>query len=190
MAWTALFQPTWSTGFLMNRFVFPPNPEYQSPIHPMGMGLTWTPEDGDITSAVVVILSASSKTARSAAYHLAKRRSSAGPLGMLQITSSPAAISEAANNLKSTIPIKVVDYSDVSDALRWMAGLKPSKIVILDFGGRGNAVSGLHGSIKAHSDLQALKLAIIQIGNEQKVSLYNCLGLFLFYLPNCRKKTN
>lgn len=171
MAWTTLFQPTWTTGFLMNRFVFPPNPESQPPIHPLGMGLEWSSAEGDISSTVMILLSASSKAARCATYHLAKRRSSAGPLGLFEITSSPATISEAAGNLKSTIPIKVVDYSDTSKSLGWIADLKPSRIVILDFGGRGNAVSGLHDSIKTHSDLKALKLTIVQIGNEQKVSL-------------------
>lgn len=170
MAWNALFRGVWEGSYLLSQYVFSPNPDIQPPIHPLGMGMSWTASDADLSSAILVSLSASGKTARSFAYHVSHRPSSAGPLGLLQVTSSPSPIAEAAEAFKSAYPTKTIAYSEISDSLDWMVGLRASKMVVLDFGSRGTALDHLLESTKNHPVLQSSKIVIIQVGNQQKAS--------------------
>ena len=169
MAWNALFRGVWEGAYLLSQCVFSPNSQTQTPIHPLGMGMGWTATDADLASAVVVSLSASSKTARSFTYHLSQRPAAGRPLGLLQVTSSPSPVSKAAENLRSSFPIKTVAYNDVHDSLKWMAGLKASKIVIADFGARANSLDRLLDLIKNDAALRSPKVVIIQVGSQQKV---------------------
>jgi hypothetical protein len=177
MALNSLFRGVWEGAYLLSQYVFSPNPQKQSPIHPLGTGMSWTAEDADVSSAILVSLSASSKTARSFAYHLAHRPTSAGPLGLLQVTSSPSSISEAAGRLQTPYPTRTAAYSQISEALGWMVSLKASKIVIVDFGARANSMDHLLESIKNSSVLQSSKVVIIQVGSQQKVRYTCCLPL-------------
>ena len=170
MAWNALFRGPWEGAYLLNQHVFSPSPQTEPPIHPLGMGMSWTAADGDLSSAVLVSLSASSKTARSFAYHLSQRPTSAGPLGLLQVTSSPAPISEAAETLQPSYPTRMIAYSGISDALDWMRSLKATKIVIVDFGARADALEQLLESLKNDPGLQSAEVVIIQVGSQQKVN--------------------
>lgn len=169
MAWNALFRGVWEGAYLLSQYVFSPSPQTQMPIHPLGMGMNWTATDTDLASAVVVSLSASSKTARSFAYHLSRRPAARLPLGLVQVTSLPSPISKAAESLRSNFPMKTVDYTDVPESLEWMAGLKASKIVIADFGARANSLGQLLELIKNHAALHSPKVVIIQVGSQQKV---------------------
>jgi Protein of unknown function (DUF2855) len=171
MAWTALYCGVWGSGYLLSQFVFSPDPQTRRPIHPFDTGISWTAEDADLKSAVVISLSASSKTARSFAYHLLRRPTSAGPLGLLQVTSSPSSISNASIELQSSYPAKAIAYSEISNSIEWVANLNTSKIVIIDFGARDNALDELLDSINIHSGLRTNELSIIQVGSQQKVSL-------------------
>ena len=170
MAWAALFRGVWEGAYLLSQHVFSPSSPTQSPIHPLGTGMSWTAADADLSSAILVSLSASSKTARSFAYHLSHRPTSAGPLGLLQITSSPRPISEATEKLQPPYPTRTIAYSEISESLDWLVGLKASKIVIVDFGARANSLDQLLELIKNHSVLQSSNVAIIQVGSQQKVS--------------------
>jgi hypothetical protein len=167
-AWKILFRPTWGTGHLIAQYVFAP--EARPPIHPLGIDANWTAADADLSHAVIVSLSASSKTARSCAWHLAQRPKNSGPLGLLQISSSPNIGSED----RSPIKTRTIAYNDISSAetLEWVSGLKPSRIVILDFGGRGNSLDDVLASINSDAVLKSLKVTILQIGSEQKVPSY------------------
>ncbi|KAI9794291.1 MAG: hypothetical protein M1833_000434 [Piccolia ochrophora] len=169
MVWHSLFRGSWEGAYLLSQHVFSPSPQTQTPVHPLGMGMGWTTEDADLSSAIVVSLSASGKAARSFAYHLSHRPASAGPLGLLQFTSSPSPISEAAENLQSFYPTKTLAYSEVSESLDWVVGLKASKIVIVDFGARDKVLEELLDSVKKHSEFQFSQVVIIQVGNQQKV---------------------
>lgn len=170
MAWASLFRGVWEGAYLLSQHVFSPRSQTQRPIHPLGTGMSWTAADADLSSATLVSLSASGKTARSFAYHLSQRPTSAGPLGLLQVTSSPSPVSEAAKNLKSSYPTRTIAYSGISESLDWMVGLKASKIVIVDFGARANTLDQLLDTIENHSVLQSSKVVIIQVGSQQKVS--------------------
>ncbi|PQE20810.1 hypothetical protein CJF30_00002132 [Rutstroemia sp. NJR-2017a BBW] len=164
-AWEILFRPTWGTGYLIAQYVFAP--ETQPPIHPLGIDANWTAEDADLSHAVVISLSASGKTARSCAWHLAQRPKTSGALGILQISSSPNIGS------KDRLPMatRTVTYNEIPSAetLEWVTGLKPSRIVILDFGGRGNSLDDLLASLNSDAVLKSLEVTILQIGSEQKI---------------------
>ena len=169
MAWNALFRGVWEGAYLLSQYVFSPDPQNQTPIPPLGMGMAWTATDADLASAIVVSLSASSKTARAFTYHLSQRPKAGRPLGLLQVTSSPNPISKAAENLQVPFPTKTVAYDDVHEPLDWMAGLKASKIVIADFGARANTLSQLLDSINKHTAMHSPKISIIPVGSQQKV---------------------
>ncbi|KFY46199.1 hypothetical protein V494_00551 [Pseudogymnoascus sp. VKM F-4513 (FW-928)] len=169
MAWNALFRGLWEAAYLLSQHVFSPSPETQSPIHPLGVAMPWTAADADLSSATVVSLSASGKTARSFAYHLSNRPASAGPLGLLQVTSSPLPISEAAEKLQPPYPTRTIAYSEIKGSSEWIASLKASKIVIVDFGARSNTLNQLVESIKNHPELESSTLVIMQVGSQQKV---------------------
>jgi hypothetical protein len=164
-AWEILFRPTWGSGHLISQHVFTPSPETQPPIHPLGIDASWTASDADLSSAVIVSLSASGKTARSCGWHLSQRPKASGPLGILQITSNPNIGTEG------RIATRTIAYGDVFRAgtLEWIARFEPSRIVVLDFGGRGNSLDNLLDSLERNSALTSLKVTIVKIGNEQKV---------------------
>ncbi|KAJ5462429.1 hypothetical protein N7530_010634 [Penicillium desertorum] len=171
MAWTTLFLGG-VAGFVLSEYVFSSNPS-QPPIHPLGNqpGLHWTLSDGDLSSAVVVNLAASTKTARVFSYYLSRKSGSSAPLGLLQVTSAVSRIKEADRNLPSSVPSNVIGYGDIGskESAKWLAGCKASKIVIVDFGGRGNALDDTLSLIKNHAELQSCKVVIVKVGNEQKV---------------------
>jgi hypothetical protein len=172
MAWTTLFIGG-VAGYILSEYVFSSNPETQPSIHPLGAAskLPWSPSDGDISSAVVINLAASTKTARVFSYYLSRKPEHATPLGLLHVTSSPSRITEADQNLATRIPSKAVSYGDVGSGVTgdWLAGRKPKKLVINDFGARGDALGDLLDLVKSRDDLKDCKVVIIQIGSEQKV---------------------
>ncbi|KAJ6186545.1 hypothetical protein N7519_007846 [Penicillium mononematosum] len=167
MAWTALFLGG-VAGFVLSEYVFSSNPT-QPPIHPLGnqAGLHWTLSDGDLSSAVVVNLAASTKTARVFSYYLSRKSGSSAPL----VTAAVSRIREADRNLPSSVASKVVGYGDINskESAEWLASRKASKIVIIDFGGRGNALDDTLSLIRNYAELQSCKVVIVKVGNEQKV---------------------
>ncbi|KAL4909125.1 hypothetical protein BDW74DRAFT_77821 [Aspergillus multicolor] len=112
MAWECLFLPTWQTGYLMSRHTFTSNPKSQPPIHPLGLE-TWTAEDADISAAIVISLSASSKTGRSFAYHLLRREASEEPLGFLQVSQTPKLVEPIGATLKTAISTRAKTYTQL-----------------------------------------------------------------------------
>jgi hypothetical protein len=64
-----------------------------------------------------------------------------------------------------------VGYENIGseETAEWLASRKAEKIVIVDFGGRGNALEETLSLIKNHAELQSCKVVIVKVGNEQKV---------------------
>ncbi|KAJ5555682.1 hypothetical protein N7535_008116 [Penicillium sp. DV-2018c] len=172
MAWTTLFIGG-VAGYLLAEYVFPSDTDAQEPIHPLGkeVGLPWSRSDGDLSSAVVVNLAASTKTARVFSYFLSQRTGNAKPLALLQVTSSVDRVAEADRNLDSEVPSLAVRYEGIgsTESAEWLAARKAEKIVIVDFGGRGTALENLLALIKGHAQLQNCEVVIVKVGNEQKV---------------------
>lgn len=169
MAWTSLFGAIWQTGFLLNRYTFTSDPDTHSPISPLGNKLPWTKDDADLSQAVLVSLSASGKTARGFAWQvLAKRAQGSGPLAFLQVTQAPDAIGDVAFR-HASVPSRVFSYSQLDGVVDMAAGLKPQKLVIVDFGARDNALRKFMGLLDEKPGLKGVQTVIVQVGGEQKV---------------------
>lgn len=169
MAYTALVQPVWGCGYLMGRYLFPEDPKACPPIHPLGQPGGWSESDGDISSAVLVSLSASSKTGQSFSWQILYNRSTSGPLGLVQATSVPAS---AIDPSKSVLPTKTVTYAELIDSAttKWIASLKPNRIVIADFGASAQVLDDFVQGLKSSdSPVASAAITIIGIGSEQKV---------------------
>ena len=125
----------WEAGYLLNKvFSFPPVP-------PMGVIGEWTEDDADLTSAVVISLSTSGRTARSFTDTILNcRQAGEGPLGLLGITATGGDLMKS-----SKIPTKVVPYQQMmaDSTYKWISERKAKKIVVLDFGGRERAFDKL-----------------------------------------------
>ncbi|KAL2814056.1 hypothetical protein BDW59DRAFT_24137 [Aspergillus cavernicola] len=170
MSWISLFRPTWQTGYLLSRHTFTSSPASRPPIHPLGMNLPWTAADADISAAAIISLSASSKTARSFAYHLFRRSAAEeGPVGFLQVSQTPELLEPVPGKLGTEIPAKAVRYDQVGKSVEWISGLTIGRIVVVDFGARAGTLAQLIESIQSYSALGEVKLTIIQVGSEQKV---------------------
>ncbi|KAL6235026.1 hypothetical protein BDW75DRAFT_230632 [Aspergillus navahoensis] len=180
-AWDAAVGTIFVAGYLLSQYIFTPDPATHPPIHPCGIETDrgvqdWTVADADISKAVFVILGASTKTARSTAYNLLKRPNGTGPLGLLQFTSSPGPLGEAAKVLNEAkgegkFAVGTLGYPDVGLAGKWIAGVEPTpeKIVIADFGGRDGVLERVVEDIKRNESLHEVKAVVIAVGNQQKV---------------------
>ena len=154
MALGAVFT-VWQAGYLLNAYVFG-----SRSTHPLGIG-EWSKEDTDLSSAVVVALSASGKTARGFIHHLKHDRSSdEGPLGLLSITAARIKTFVP----ESSLPAKTVAYEDATgkETMDWMISQRPRKVVVVDFGGRGNSLYTLLGALK--TNLSDVKVVVIGVG--------------------------
>lgn len=175
-AWTAALKPVWECGYQLNRYVFPGAGEakHLSPLHPLGLGHKWTAEDADLTSAIVVSLSASTKTGRGFAWQLRRSRNiqSKGPLGFVQATSFPAALQHDDDDSEA-LPTRTISYEALmeADMIKWTASLDPKRIVIVDFGAPGNMIERFKSSIEC-SDLFHHKIpafTLIGVGAEARI---------------------
>ncbi|KAL4949550.1 hypothetical protein BDW69DRAFT_174219 [Aspergillus filifer] len=174
LGWEAAgIKPIFMAGYALSDLVFSFDNERNPPIHPLGNtapeGSSWGAEDADLSKAVFVSLSASGKTARSFAFNLFQRRSGARPLGLLQVTSQPSVLDDAATKLKPTFPIWNVSYSGLETGIEWVKALKPGRIVIADFGARGGAAARFVQLLEAVQELKGLKRLVLAVGYEQKV---------------------
>lgn len=137
-------------------------------IHPFGANGTapWTKEDADLSRAVIISMSASGKTARgfgNAVFH--DRKAVTEPLGFLAVTESqdPDLIPPA------SFATKVVRYQSLREkaTFDWIKKIAPSKIIVLDFGARGQSLSTLLQSVNTH--ISDVPVTIIGVGSEMKV---------------------
>ncbi|KAL4924813.1 DUF2855 family protein [Aspergillus undulatus] len=166
-------RPIFMAGYVLSEYAFTPDPANHPPIHPLsgaiGEGSGWGAEDADLSKSVFVSLSASGKTARTVAFNFSQRPRSAGPLGLLQVTSLPGALDEAAAKSKPGFPVWNVAYSELETGAEWIAALKPERIVIADFGARDGALEKIHRIIEAMEELKGVRVVVLAVGNQQKV---------------------
>jgi hypothetical protein len=131
-------------------------------IHPFGFGALWSEADADLSSAVVISLSASSKTGRRFYWELARNRDvdRHGPIALLQLTSVPDALWQYESNL----PAKAAFYDDVG-VITWVEQSKPERIVVVDFGASNAVLKKLADSA---SNIAA-NVTVVGVGYEAKV---------------------
>ncbi|GFF81012.1 hypothetical protein IFM60648_05897 [Aspergillus lentulus] len=169
-AWGALFRGIWVAGYLLSEYVFPPDPRTREPVHPLGAAsrLPWSVDDADLSSAVVVVLGASTKTARSFSWCLFDRPRPSGPLGFVQVTSSPGVLQKVADSKGWGDVSMAVAYTEIDQATEWIETLQPSTVVIIDCGARENVLSQICQHLQ-QSALRSCKTVILQVGSQQKV---------------------
>ncbi|KAK1977766.1 hypothetical protein LZ30DRAFT_730902 [Colletotrichum cereale] len=165
-AWFANVYPPWNGGYLMNRFTYPTD---FKPAHPLGSGAgEWTDQDADLSSAVVVSLSAASRTARSFTWNLARnRKPTNGPLALLQATSVPQSLTPA---FESGFEIKAVNYDNLvsQEVLDWIAGFQPKRVIVADFGGPPKVTEKLRESVKTALPKSTV-ISTLLVGAEPKL---------------------
>ncbi|KAK1979529.1 hypothetical protein LZ30DRAFT_690600 [Colletotrichum cereale] len=179
-AFRCLF-PVFESAHLLNQAVFPAAPASAtaSPIHPLGLPhLPWTDKDADLTGAVVVSLSAASKTGRSLAWQLARNRyragGSGGPAALMQLTSSPQTLASFADDQTPSFSVKSAAYTEPMDAaVSWIRNAAPTRVVVLDFGTPATVLDGFMEALSASATDPAtdpaLTTTVIHVGQEPKV---------------------
>ena len=168
MAWEAACRPIWEAGYLLNRAVFS-----SASIHPADDG-QWNESDTDLTPTVVISLSASGKTARGFTDGLINNRpAGTGPLGLLAITS----ISKSDFIPKASFPTRTVSYESMTgvETLTWIERQKPRKIVIADFGARGDSLTRLLDAVENHFN-NNVKVVVIGVGGNVNMHTPEQLG--------------
>lgn len=155
----ALCKPLWAGPNLLNSSVFS-----SRCIHPFGFGEPWTAKDAQLSSAVVVSLSASSKTGRSLYWELTRNRNSSehGPMGLLQLTSAPQTLP----SFQTSLPVKTASYAD-EQAPSWIGQFKPSRVVVVDFGAPDAVLQSLF--TKLHTIVSSASVSVLSVGYENKI---------------------
>ena len=160
-------QTVWQCAYLLNAVTFPFRKD-GIPIHPLGFGHEWSTQDADLSKAVVISLSAASKTARSLAWNFARNREFAtnGPLGLLQATSNTVNLATLPD---SSLKTHNSPYNDLTgpETLAWISNLKPSRFVIIDFGAADSVLRGLSTTLSEH--FPNTKITNFAVGSESKV---------------------
>ncbi|KAK1674576.1 hypothetical protein BDP55DRAFT_729595 [Colletotrichum godetiae] len=156
----------WNAGYVLNRFCFPT--EYK-PAHPFGQhGGEWTDEDAELSAAVLVNLSASSRTGRSATWNFTRNRKPGvnGPLAFLSATSSPKALEPAP---QAAFEVECVSYDDLAagKTVEWIRKFKPKRIVVLDNGAPVAITEQFREVLKAA--LPEAQVSLVLIGVEPKM---------------------
>ncbi|OAR02361.1 hypothetical protein LLEC1_02444 [Akanthomyces lecanii] len=158
MQLNALCFPLWSGPNLLNLSTFS-----DQRFHPLGFDLAWSAEDADLSSAVVVSLSASSKTGRSLSWELARNRDTAthGPLALLELTSAP----DTLPSFDTQLPVKSAAYTEIDAAASWIAQHTPFRVVIVDFGASDAALQALLAAVAS----TLASVTVVAVGSENKV---------------------
>lgn len=111
---------------------------------------------------MVVSLSASGKTARGFAWQvITKRAQGSGPLSFSQVTHVPDTVGGVVSR-PAHIPSGVFKYSQLDSAVDVAAGVKPQKLVIVDFGARQNALKKFMGLVNEKPELKGAQTVILQ----------------------------
>lgn len=171
-AFRSLF-PVFESSQLLNQVVFPTASTPGGPVHPLGLPqLPWTDKNANLTGAVVVSLSAASKTARSLAWQLARNRDLAagGPVGLLQLTSSPRTLASFIDDKTSHLAIKSAAYTEpIDEAILWIREVSATRVVVLDFGAPARVLDGFVEALSASAVVPDSSTTLIQVGQEPKV---------------------
>ncbi|KAK0624041.1 hypothetical protein B0T14DRAFT_517450 [Immersiella caudata] len=132
----ALCRPLFQSSFVLNRFSFAWEGEG---VHPLGIKeIPWTAEDAELKGAVMFLLAPSGKTGLAFAHQVRKAR----PVGE-QPRKVVAVGSERSRGFTERTGLfdEVLEYGDVDVAgeVEAVVGEKPGKIVVVNFGARGEA---------------------------------------------------
>ena len=166
--WTSALFVTWKSGYLLNRYVFTSRPE--DPVISMFPSLIpwWSRTDADLSNAIVITLGSGSRTCRSFVHQLATNRAAnSGPLAVYEVTGSTGT---GLSNL-TDLPFKhkLLKYQEVStkDTLEQITDGGAKKVVILDFGGRGDTKEHVVELLRTMHP--SINVTVVNIGSTPKV---------------------
>ncbi|OCL06725.1 hypothetical protein AOQ84DRAFT_440654 [Glonium stellatum] len=156
LGYDSLMQVLFETAYHMNRHVFAWDDTKR--IHPTGAAaLPWSPSDAALTDATIVIFAASSKTALSFAHQLRHNRpADAQPRTIIGVSSAASQPFTDATGFYD----RVLLYAD-QEAARAAAASSP-KVVLVDFGARGDALATWHAALAP----SAAQIAVVGVGGE------------------------
>lgn len=154
-----LCKPQHAAPHLLNKTTF----SREHKVHPLGFGGPWSDAEASLTNAVIISLSASSKTGRCFHWELARNRAvqEDGPLALLQVTSVPASLSA----FESPLPVRGVSYGDLDAGLNWAAEFQPSRSIVIDFGAPDAVLQATAESLKKRD----IEVQILAVGAEAKI---------------------
>ncbi|KAE8340743.1 hypothetical protein BDV24DRAFT_164220 [Aspergillus arachidicola] len=133
--WSSLIRPLFQTSWMLNTFLFAGDESLL--VKPSHQASSWTIQDADITSAIVILLSASGKTALTLAHQLRRaRHPSLQPQKVVGVTSKRSLAFTKTTELHD----EVVHYEAATPELLGDLSISScSKVVLCDFGSRGNS---------------------------------------------------
>ncbi|KAF4626020.1 hypothetical protein G7Y89_g12141 [Cudoniella acicularis] len=134
IAYDSLVRAMFSTGYLLNRFVF--SQDQISPHMESSTSRTWSSEAADLSNALIFCLAPGSKTAMCFAHELRVTRAESTRLAHVVAVSSDLSIQFVKDSGEySTV---VSTSSDPMEVLKCIGGghSTQSKVVLFDFGGR------------------------------------------------------
>lgn len=159
-AWSSSTMATWLAGYFLNRYGFTAPNSGDPRLNPAGQG-EWGEEDADLTSAVVVSLASSTKTARGFVWNLSRRQDNV-PLALLEVTTSPSSLP----TLKTNIETNKTSYGNLSKqaTIDWITKFKPSRLVLVSFGAPAETIEHFKTTIMA-SEAAPAKLTHVALAS-------------------------
>ncbi|KAF2098455.1 hypothetical protein NA57DRAFT_75700 [Rhizodiscina lignyota] len=164
-AYFSLFCVFFETSYHINRLSFSWEPSVGA-VNPLGLEVpppldTWTKERADLKRAVVVILSASGKTALSLAYALRfLRPESERPRAVFAVGSEASRSFTESTKLYDGVLNYDLAKSDSSQVAEKLGLSAQDKIVLVDFGGRGDSFELWRESLRSISNnVPAIRMA-------------------------------
>lgn len=156
-----------ASSYILNRYVFSSHSKDPA-ISPFPAMYSWTRADADLSKTVLITLGSGSKTCRLFVQQLATTRAQGtGPLALYEVTGCKE---ETRLSYDVSFHHKVVTYSEIvkSEVFGEVAHYGATRIVVLDFGGRGNTVEVLITQLRAN--LPNTNVTLINIGSGPAVS--------------------
>lgn len=170
--WRVSLESTWQVGYLLNRFCFAlPGDTLLHPSHGHESNISWTYEDSNLSSTLVLCLGAGARISRSFVHQLATTRSrEQQPVGIIEVTEDKDG---AIRGLEVPFAHKVVSYSDLQspELASSIKSLQYNRTLVIDFGGRDGSLTTLTNLLKEH--LPSKHLQIIGIGAEPSATTTN-----------------
>lgn len=127
----------------------------------------WSPQDADLSRTVIFTLASSSKTSRAFVQQLAMNRAAdRNPLGLVEVTANPKS---SISGQELRFRHQVVEYNEASShaMLNWVSALDAQRVMVIDFGGRGNSREELCSRLNDH--VPGVKVQVLMVGSAPKV---------------------
>lgn len=161
-AWDSVAQPLGETSYLLNRYAF--GWDKTKVVHPSGAPLPWTPEDADLTDAVVVFFGASGKTALALAHQLRLARPTEHqPRKVVAVGSAKSRDFTEGTGLFTDVLLYEDLASGVDASIAAKLGIDANtKVLLANFSGRGTADQELYAALTR----VAKSVVILMVGGD------------------------